>query len=244
MAPGIFRCVHGKKKIKGAAWGAGLEEQEKCWLCWKASSSGCPDVLLPGDRDPRVLSGVTSFLFYDAPKIETQGSFTVSIFTHVPTHVDVDRPIGFMQIDTIYSSKTRGRLTSPSRLPGTRLLMSMLLSHGYAAWFAISATPTSMKAMSGYSINVLQHRDIIAEIELASLPSLAPLLGAHHSFKFLTPKHVGDANHTSVVYEYNYERFNSPYRTTAQASHSAHRLDSPDGDVRLLPSGFGHKKLA
>ncbi|KAJ6489258.1 hypothetical protein C8R47DRAFT_1125490 [Mycena vitilis] len=76
------------------------------------------------------------------------------------------------------------------------------------------------------------HRDIIAEIELASLPSLAPLLGAHHSFKFLTPKHVGDANHTSVVYEYNYERFNSPYRTNWTAQMATYAYFPPDLGIK------------
>ncbi|KAJ7659802.1 hypothetical protein DFH06DRAFT_1402773 [Mycena polygramma] len=84
------------------------------------------------------------------------------------------------------------------------------------------------------------HRDIIAEIELASLPSLAPLLGAHHSFKFLTPKHVGDANHTSVVYEYNYERFNSPDRTNWTTQMATYAYLPPDFAIKNEGLGFSY----
>ncbi|KAJ6479901.1 hypothetical protein C8R47DRAFT_1198055 [Mycena vitilis] len=84
------------------------------------------------------------------------------------------------------------------------------------------------------------HRDIIAEIELATLTSVAPLLGAHHSFKFLTPKHVGDTNHTSVIYEYNYERFNSPERTNWTTQLATYTYLPPDFAIKNESVGFAY----
>ncbi|KAJ6478034.1 hypothetical protein C8R47DRAFT_1139197 [Mycena vitilis] len=84
------------------------------------------------------------------------------------------------------------------------------------------------------------HRDIIAEIELATLTSVAPLLGAHHSFKFLTPKHVGDANRTSIIYEYNYERFNSPERTNWTTVLATYTYLPPDFAIKNESVGFAY----
>ncbi|KAJ7609189.1 hypothetical protein DFH06DRAFT_1247453 [Mycena polygramma] len=84
------------------------------------------------------------------------------------------------------------------------------------------------------------HRDLIAEIELATLTSVGPLLGAHHSFTFLTPKHVGDANHTSVIYEYNYERFNSPERTNWTTQMATYTYLPPDFAIKNESVGFAY----
>ncbi|KAJ6448675.1 hypothetical protein C8R47DRAFT_1084955 [Mycena vitilis] len=84
------------------------------------------------------------------------------------------------------------------------------------------------------------HRDIIAEIELATLTSVAPLLGAHHSFKFLTPKHVGDTNHPSVIYQYNYEHFNSPERTNRTTQLASYTYLPPDFAIKNESVGFAY----
>ncbi|KAJ6463719.1 hypothetical protein C8R47DRAFT_1225061 [Mycena vitilis] len=84
------------------------------------------------------------------------------------------------------------------------------------------------------------HRNIIAEIELATLTSVAPLLGAHHSFKFLTPKHVGDTNHTSLIYQYNYERFNSPERTNWTTQLASYTYLPPDFAIKNESAGFAY----
>ncbi|KAJ7246548.1 hypothetical protein B0H12DRAFT_757434 [Mycena haematopus] len=63
------------------------------------------------------------------------------------------------------------------------------------------------------------HRDLVAEIDLNDPKplelnfNLNLLLGAHHSSAFLTPEYAGQDNRTSLLYEYNYVRFNSPEKT-------------------------------
>ncbi|KAJ7769914.1 hypothetical protein B0H16DRAFT_235681 [Mycena metata] len=60
---------------------------------------------------------------------------------------------------------------------------------------------------------ILQHRDLIAEIEVPSSSGnfkLGPLLGAHHSSNFLWDKSEGMDNETSVIFEYDYVRCNAP----------------------------------
>ncbi|KAF8214027.1 hypothetical protein K438DRAFT_994200 [Mycena galopus ATCC 62051] len=70
------------------------------------------------------------------------------------------------------------------------------------------------------------HRDLIVEIESETL-NINHLLGAHHASDFLIePGHAN--NCTSVLYEYDYARFNSPDKTNW-------RSDVPSNLLRPTP---------
>ncbi|KAJ7463938.1 hypothetical protein FB451DRAFT_452464 [Mycena latifolia] len=80
------------------------------------------------------------------------------------------------------------------------------------------------------------HRDLIADIEVPDdCPNLDAVLGAHHSALFLTDRHAGTGNLTSVVYEYDYKRMNSPQKTNW--THATAKYSS-------LPKDFAVKCLA
>ncbi|KAJ7137543.1 hypothetical protein C8R43DRAFT_1019634 [Mycena crocata] len=67
------------------------------------------------------------------------------------------------------------------------------------------------------------HRDLIADIQLPPPDEdddddpkpdpLGPVLGAHHSRAFLRAEYAGTRVSTSVIYDYDFVRFNSPRRT-------------------------------
>ncbi|KAJ6544174.1 hypothetical protein B0H19DRAFT_1169825 [Mycena capillaripes] len=82
------------------------------------------------------------------------------------------------------------------------------------------------------------HRDLIAEIEIDTVSSLNPLLGAHNSAAFLIPKHAGNSNRTSVIYEYNYERFNSPEKTNWTSEVAAYSSIPHDFAIKHEESGI------
>ncbi|KAJ6515436.1 hypothetical protein C8R45DRAFT_956516 [Mycena sanguinolenta] len=78
------------------------------------------------------------------------------------------------------------------------------------------------------------HRHLIVEVYSNSPDkfNLNLLLGAHHSSAFLTPEYAGQVNHTSVLYEYDYVRFNSPEKTN---------WTSYTATYESLPSNFAIK---
>ncbi|KAJ6562759.1 hypothetical protein DFH09DRAFT_1159576 [Mycena vulgaris] len=77
------------------------------------------------------------------------------------------------------------------------------------------------------------HRDLIAEISTNNPNfSLEPLLGAHDSSAFLTSKYRGRDNLTSILYEYDYERCNSPEKTNWSDYRASYISLDPDFAIK------------
>ncbi|KAJ7113782.1 hypothetical protein C8R44DRAFT_228670 [Mycena epipterygia] len=81
------------------------------------------------------------------------------------------------------------------------------------------------------------HQNLIVEIEVPPTadvpnPSLDPVLGAHHSRAFLTEGAAGPENQTCIIYEYNYERFNSPQKTNWDIATATYPSLHPDFPIK------------
>ncbi|KAJ7314459.1 hypothetical protein DFH08DRAFT_431751 [Mycena albidolilacea] len=76
------------------------------------------------------------------------------------------------------------------------------------------------------------HRHLIVEIQSTAVGSVDALLGAHHSSAFLTAQYAGGGNLTSVIYEYNYMRFNSPEKTNWTSHTASYSSLPPDFPVK------------
>ncbi|KAF7355716.1 hypothetical protein MSAN_01489500 [Mycena sanguinolenta] len=84
------------------------------------------------------------------------------------------------------------------------------------------------------------HRHLIVELYSSSPDklNLHLLLGAHHSSAFLTPKYAGQDNRTSILYEYDYVRFNSPEKTNWTSYTATYETLPPEFAIRHEDAGF------
>ncbi|KAJ7817053.1 hypothetical protein B0H14DRAFT_1389879 [Mycena olivaceomarginata] len=84
------------------------------------------------------------------------------------------------------------------------------------------------------------HRHLIVEIQSTALGSVDVLLGAHHSSAFLTAQYAGLGNLTSVIYEYNYMRFNSPEKTNWTNHTASYSSLPPEFPVKREDIGYSY----